>query len=110
MKMIDFDDFQVKFYNYRIDNKLTQEEFSEMLDVGSKTVLRVESGLAKPSTKIMVNFLNLLNLNVEKIENNHISESNKDLYLESIRKKISSMDSKEKSILHETIKIFLNKG
>ncbi|MDL2248994.1 helix-turn-helix domain-containing protein [Tyzzerella sp. OttesenSCG-928-J15] len=108
--MLNFDSFREKFHLYRIDNHLTQEEFSELLDISAKTVLRIENGTTKPPTKVIVNFLNLLCLNTENLEVHDDINSNKDLYIGSIREKTNRMDSKERKLLSETIKLFLSKG
>ena len=71
---------------YRIKNKLTQEEIAEKLEISAKYISRIENGSGGVKTETLVNYINLLGKDLI---------NNKDLNLELELSEKASKLSKE---------------
>ena len=65
---------------YRLKNKLTQEEIAEKLEISAKYISRIENGSGGVKTETLVNYINLLGISPNVIFKDLIN--NKDLNLE----------------------------
>lgn len=64
----------INLKKYRQENKLTQQELAEMLDVSDKSISKWELGQTYPSKKNMLNIANTLNISVELLLLEELSE------------------------------------
>ena len=78
---------------YRIKNKLTQEEIAEKLEIFAKYISRIENGSGGVKTETLVNYINLLGISPNVIFKDLIN--NKDLNLELELSEKASKLSKE---------------
>ena len=59
----DIDNFFGKiFKDYRIKNKLTQEQLAEKLDISLKYISRIENGNSGIKTQTLINYINILGI------------------------------------------------
>ena len=78
---------------YRLKNKLTQEEIAEKLEISAKSISRIENGSGGVKTETLVNYINLLGISPNVIFKDLIN--NKDLNLELELSEKASKLSKE---------------
>ncbi len=50
------------FKDYRIKNKLTQEQLAEKLDISLKYISRIENGNSGIKTQTLINYINILGI------------------------------------------------
>lgn len=54
--------FGKTFRNFRIKNKLTQEQLSEKLNISLKYISRIENGNGGIKTQTLINYMNILGI------------------------------------------------
>ena len=59
--MIDYAFIGARLKEARIRKNLTQEQLAAMTDVGSTHISHIETGMTIPSTKLLVQMMNILN-------------------------------------------------
>ena len=58
--MIDYAFIGARFKEARIRKNMTQEQLAAMTDVGSTHISHIEAGMTIPSTKLLVQMMNIL--------------------------------------------------
>ena len=58
--MIDYAFIGARFKEARIRKNMTQEQLAAMTDVGSTHISHIETGMTIPSTKLLVQMMNIL--------------------------------------------------
>lgn len=53
---------------YRIKNRMTQQELADVASVSIKTIQNIEQNLRKPSTKLMIKLFKILKIPIKSIE------------------------------------------
>ncbi|MFC6347463.1 helix-turn-helix domain-containing protein [Vagococcus carniphilus] len=66
----------INLKKFRRENNLTQQELAEMLDVSDKSISKWELGHTYPSKKNMINIANVLNISVELLLLEELTEEN----------------------------------
>ena len=59
--MIDYAFIGARLKEARIRKNMTQEQLAAMTDVGSTHISHIETGMTIPSTKLLVQMMNILN-------------------------------------------------
>lgn len=95
------------FKEYRIKNKLTQEQIAEKLGISVKYISRIENGTGGVKVETLVNYMNILGISPNVVFYSLISNENL-LSEMDLTNKISKL-SKEKSLfLTELIDLLNN--
>lgn len=58
--MVNYEFIGARLREARIRQKLTQEQLAAMVDVGSTHISHIETGMTIPSTKLLVQLMNIL--------------------------------------------------
>lgn len=66
----------INLKKFRKENNLTQQELAEMLDVSDKSISKWELGHTYPSKKNMINIANILNISIELLLLEELTEEN----------------------------------
>lgn len=66
----------INLKKFRKENNLTQQELAEMLDVSDKSISKWELGHTYPSKKNMINIANTLNISIELLLLEELTEEN----------------------------------
>lgn len=94
--------------DFRIKNKLTQEQLSEKLGISLKYISRIENGNNGVKTQTLINYMNILGITPNTIYSSFIDNKNilKDMQ---ISEKISSLSDEKKDFLNSIIDLLKEK-
>lgn len=96
------------FKEYRVKNKLTQEEIAEKLEISAKYISRIENGSGGVKTETLVNYINLLGISPNVIFEKLIKNSNLKLEIE-LSEKASHLSKDNIQFLIDIIDLLENK-
>lgn len=88
--------------DFRIKNKLTQEELSEKLGISLKYISRIENGNNGIKTQTLINYMNILGITPNTIYAPFITNKEVTKNLE-ISEKLFSLSENKKDFLSDTI-------
>lgn len=97
------------FKEYRVKNKLTQEEIAEKLEISAKYISRIENGSGGVKTETLVNYINLLGISPNVIFEKLIKNKNLKLELE-LSEKASHLSEANIQFLIDIIDLLENKN
>lgn len=97
------------FKEYRVKNKLTQEEIAEKLEISAKYISRIENGSGGVKTETLVNYINLLGISPNVIFENLIKNKNLKLEIE-LSEKASHLSEDNIQFLIDIIDLLENKN
>ena len=94
--------------DFRVKNKLTQEQLSEKLGISLKYISRIENGNNGVKTQTLINYMNILGITPNTIYSSFIDNEfiTKDL---EISEKISSLSDSKKDFLNSIIDLLKEK-
>ena len=93
--------------DFRIKNKLTQEQLSEKLGISLKYISRIENGNNGIKKQTLINYMNLLGITPNTIYAPFITNKNVTKNLE-ISEKLSSLSEEKKEFLNAMIDLLKN--
>ena len=88
--------------DFRVKNKLTQEQLSEKLGISLKYISRIENGNNGVKTQTLINYMNILGITPNTIYEPFITHKEAVKNIE-ISKKISSLSEDKKDFLNSII-------
>lgn len=88
--------------DFRIKNKLTQEQLSEKLGISLKYISRIENGNNGVKTQTLINYMNILGITPNTIFASFISNPEASKNIE-ISNKISRLSDEKKDFLNSII-------
>lgn len=93
--------------DFRVKNKLTQEQLSEKLGISLKYISRIENGNNGVKTQTLINYMNILGITPNTIYASFISniDTIKDI---EISEKISSLSDEKKNFINSVIDLLQN--
>ena len=93
--------------DFRIKNKLTQEQLSEKLGISLKYISRIENGNNGVKTQTLINYMNILGITPNTIYASFITNGNaaKDI---KISEKLSSLSDEKKDFISSMIDLLQN--
>ncbi len=97
------------FKEYRVKNKLTQEEIAEKLEISAKYISRIENGSGGVKTETLVNYINLLGISPNVIFEKLIKNKNLKLEIE-LSEKASHLSEDNIQFLIDIIDLLENKN
>lgn len=88
--------------DFRVKNKLTQEQLSEKLGISLKYISRIENGNNGVKTQTLINYMNILGITPNTIYASFISniDTMKDI---EISEKISSLSDEKKNFINSVL-------
>lgn len=94
--------------DFRIKNKLTQEQLSEKLGISLKYISRIENGNNGVKTQTLINYMNILGITPNTIYSSFIDNK---IILKDIQisEKISSLSDEKKDFLNSIIDLLKEK-
>jgi len=94
--------------DFRIKNKLTQEQLSEKLGISLKYISRIENGNNGVKTQTLINYMNILGITPNTIYSSFIDN---EIILKDIQisEKISSLSDEKKDFLNSIIDLLKGK-
>ncbi len=88
--------------DFRVKNKLTQEQLSEKLGISLKYISRIENGNNGVKTQTLINYMNILGITPNTIYSSFIT--NKDITKNiEISEKLSSLSDEKKNFISAMI-------
>lgn len=93
--------------DFRIKNKLTQEQLSEKLGISLKYISRIENGNNGVKTQTLINYMNILGITPNTIFASFISNPEASKNIE-ISNKISRLSDEKKDFLNSIIDLLEN--
>lgn len=93
--------------DFRIKNKLTQEQLSEKLGISLKYISRIENGNNGVKTQTLINYMNILGITPNTIYASFITNQDVIKNIE-ISEKISSLSEDKKEFLNSIIDLLKN--
>lgn len=88
--------------DFRLKNKLTQEQLSEKLGISLKYISRIENGNNGVKTQTLINYMNILGITPNTIYSSFITNQEAAKNIE-ISEKISSLSDDKKDFLNSII-------
>lgn len=88
--------------NFRIKNKLTQEQLSEKLGISLKYISRIENGNNGVKTQTLINYMNILGITPNTIYASFITNKETIKNIE-ISEKLSSLSEEKKDFINSMI-------
>lgn len=88
--------------DFRIKNKLTQEQLSEKLGISLKYISRIENGNNGVKTQTLINYMNILGITPNTLFASFISNPESAKNIE-ISNKIASLSDEKKDFLNSII-------
>ena len=88
--------------DFRLKNKLTQEQLSEKLGISLKYISRIENGNSGVKTQTLINYMNILGISPNTIYAPFITSSEPAKNIE-ISEKFSSLSDDKKDFLNAII-------
>lgn len=93
--------------DFRIKNKLTQEQLSEKLGISLKYISRIENGNNGVKTQTLINYMNILGITPNTIYASFITNNEIIKNIE-ISEKLSSLSEDKKDFLNSMIDLLKN--
>lgn len=93
--------------DFRIKNKLTQEQLSEKLGISLKYISRIENGNNGVKTQTLINYMNILGITPNTIYASFITNQDVIKNIE-ISEKISSLSEDKREFLNSIIDLLKN--
>lgn len=93
--------------DFRIKNKLTQEQLSEKLGISLKYISRIENGNNGVKTQTLINYMNILGITPNTIYAPFITNTDASKNIE-IAEKLSSLSNEKKEFLSSVIDLLQN--
>ncbi len=93
--------------DFRIKNKLTQEQLSEKLGISLKYISRIENGNNGVKTQTLINYMNILGITPNTIYAPFITNKEASKNIE-ITEKLSSLSNEKKEFLSSVIDLLQN--
>lgn len=93
--------------DFRIKNKLTQEQLSEKLGISLKYISRIENGNNGVKTQTLINYMNILGITPNTIYAPFITNTDASKNIE-IAEKLSSLSNEKKEFLSSAIDLLQN--
>ncbi len=88
--------------DFRVKNKLTQEQLSEKLGISLKYISRIENGNNGIKTQTLINYMNILGITPNTIYASFITNNKIAKNIE-ISEKISSLSTEKKNFINSII-------
>ena len=88
--------------DFRVKNKLTQEQLSEKLGISLKYISRIENGNNGIKTQTLINYMNILGITPNTIYASFITNHEVAKNIE-ISEKISSLSAEKKNFINSII-------
>ena len=88
--------------DFRIKNKLTQEQLSEKLGISLKYIARIENGNNGVKTQTLINYMNILGITPNTIYASFITNPEASKNIE-ISEKLSSLSDEKKNFISSMI-------
>lgn len=88
--------------DFRIKNKLTQEQLSEKLGISLKYISRIENGNNGVKTQTLINYMNILGITPNTIYASFITNEKTSKEIE-ISEKLSSLSDEKKAFINSMI-------
>jgi len=88
--------------DFRIKNKLTQEQLSEKLGISLKYISRIENGNNGVKTQTLINYMNILGITPNTIYAPFITNKDASKNIE-IAEKLSSLSNEKKDFISSVI-------
>ena len=88
--------------DFRIKNKLTQEQLSEKLGISLKYISRIENGNNGVKTQTLINYMNILGITPNTIYAPFITNTDASKNIE-IAEKLSSLSNEKKDFLNSIL-------
>lgn len=88
--------------DFRIKNKLTQEQLSEKLGISLKYISRIENGNNSVKTQTLINYMNILGITPNTIYAPFITNKDASKNIE-IAEKLSSLSNEKKDFISSVI-------
>lgn len=99
---IDYKDIGQRIKAKRIENGLTQEQLSEMVDIGPSHMSHIESGSTVPSFEVFVSIINALDCSADELLCREVAAA-KPLLNSWLSEIIADCDSTEIKILSDIV-------
>lgn len=93
--------------DFRVKNKMTQEQLSEKLGISLKYISRIENGNNGIKTQTLINYMNILGITPNTIYASFITNEEAVKNIE-ISEKISSLSDDKKNFLNSMIDLLKN--
>ena len=93
--------------DFRVKNKLTQEQLSEKLGISLKYISRIENGNNGVKTQTLINYMNILGITPNTIYAPFITNKEASKNIE-ITEKLSSLSNEKKEFLSSVIDLLQN--
>ncbi len=93
--------------DFRIKNKLTQEQLSEKLGISLKYISRIENGNNGVKTQTLINYMNILGITPNTIYASFITNEEAAKNIE-ISEKLSTLSEDKKEFLNSIIDLLKN--
>ena len=93
--------------DFRIENKLTQEQLSEKLGISLKYISRIENGNNGVKTQTLINYMNILGITPNIIYAPFITNEKATKNIE-ICEKLSSLSDEKKDFINSMIDLVKN--
>lgn len=93
--------------DFRVKNKLTQEQLSEKLGISLKYISRIENGNNGVKTQTLINYMNILGITPNTIYASFISNTNIIKNIE-ISEKISTLSDEKKNFINSVLDLLQN--
>lgn len=99
---IDYKDIGQRIKAKRIENGLTQEQLSEMVDIGPSHMSHIESGSTVPSFEVFVSIINALGCSADELLCREVAAS-KPLLNSWLSELVADCDNTETKILTDIV-------
>ncbi len=93
--------------DFRVKNKLTQEQLSEKLGISLKYISRIENGNNGVKTQTLINYMNILGITPNTIYASFITNKEAAKNIE-ISEKLSSLSDEKKEFINAMIDLLQN--
>ena len=93
--------------DFRIKNKLTQEQLSEKLGISLKYISRIENGNNGVKTQTLINYMNILGITPNTIYASFITNKDTAKNVE-ISQKLTSLSDEKKDFINSMIDLLQN--
>lgn len=111
MKFIKKDDIHKTlgeiFKQYRLKNKLTQEQIAEKLDISVKYISRIENGNGGVKVETLINYINILGITPNVIFDKLITNSSLIPQIQ-LSKKISELSDEKFDFINKLVDMITN--
>lgn len=93
--------------DFRVKNKLTQEQLSEKLGISLKYISRIENGNNGIKTQTLINYMNILGITPNTIYTSFITNKETAKNIE-ISEKLASLTDEKKDFINSMIDLLQN--